>query len=261
MAGEDRLTTPEQVRACVGHSGPIEPRRGTRYVHGLDVGLVNDRTVLTIAHSERRPEGVVVVVDHQQVWQGSKAKPVDLGDVETYCREAVRQYRGKLIVDPWQSVHVSQRLRSHGIRVEPFTFSSASVGRLALTLYRLLRDRLLDLPDDADLVDELSSVILRETQPGNYRIDHASGSHDDRVISLALVAQSLASKATGRTVLHVAEGELPPMRLTHRSKPSPKDIPPRIVTDGRRPVPPHGYRKRVGPFVIDSRFYTPPRSR
>ena len=48
VAGEDRLTTPEQVAACIGHSGTIAPRRGIRYVHGLDVGLVNDRTVLTI---------------------------------------------------------------------------------------------------------------------------------------------------------------------------------------------------------------------
>ncbi len=80
---------------------------------------------------------------------------------------------------------------------EQFTFSSASVGRLALTLYRLLRDRGLDLPDDDELVAELSSVVLRESQPGNYRIDTTGHGHDDRVISLALVAQHLASQSSG----------------------------------------------------------------
>ena len=66
-----------------------------------------------------------------------------------------------------------------------------------MTLYRLLRDRLLDLPDDDELSAELSSVVLRESQPGNYRIDTTGTGHDDRVISLALVAQNLASQSSG----------------------------------------------------------------
>jgi hypothetical protein len=72
VAEEDRLTTPEQVRACVGHIAVLPPRPGVRYVHGLDVGLVNDRTALTIAHRERRGDVEIVVVDHQEVWQGPK---------------------------------------------------------------------------------------------------------------------------------------------------------------------------------------------
>jgi phage FluMu gp28-like protein len=95
-------------------------------------------------------------------------------------------------------VHLAQRLRADGISVEEFTFSSQSVGRLAVTLYRLLADRLLLLPADQDLVDELVNVRLRETAPGVYRIDHDEGRHDDRVISLALVAHRLAEQPAGR---------------------------------------------------------------
>jgi hypothetical protein len=72
------------------------------------------------------------------------------------------------------------------------------VGRLAVTLYRLLADRLLLLPADQDLVDELVNVRLRETAPGVYRIDHDEGRHDDRVVSLALVAHRLAEQPAGR---------------------------------------------------------------
>jgi hypothetical protein len=50
------------------------------------------------------------------------------------------------------------------------------------------------LPDDQDLVDELVNVRLRETAPGQYRIDHDADKHDDRVISLALVAHRLAER-------------------------------------------------------------------
>ena len=87
VAGEDRLTSPEQVRSCIGHNGVLPPRRGVRYVHGLDIGLVNDRTVLTVGHAEKRDGAVLVVVDHQEVWQGSKANPVDLNEVESFVRK------------------------------------------------------------------------------------------------------------------------------------------------------------------------------
>jgi hypothetical protein len=100
------------------------------------------------------------------------------------------------VVDPYQAVHLAQRLRADGIRVEEFTFSSQSVGRLAVTLFRLLRDRLLVLPADEALADELVNARLRETAPGVYRIDHDADRHDDRVISLALVAHRLAERPT-----------------------------------------------------------------
>jgi hypothetical protein len=65
-------------------------------------------------------------------------------------------------------------------------------------LYRLLRDHLLDLPDDEDLVDELATVRLDETAPGVYRVDHEQGSHDDRVSSLGLVAHELLTGSIRR---------------------------------------------------------------
>ena len=40
-----------------------------------------------------------------------------------------------------------------------------------------------------------ANVRLVETAPGSYRIDHDSGQHDDRVISLALAAQRLLATA------------------------------------------------------------------
>ena len=60
-------------------------------------------------------------------------------------------------------------------------------------LYRLLRDHLLDIPDDEDLVDELATVRLEERAPGVYRVDHEDGRHGDRVASLGLVAHKLLS--------------------------------------------------------------------
>jgi hypothetical protein len=193
-AGEDRLADRDDVASCVGDHNVLARRPGFRCVTGLDVGLTNDRCVATVAHRD----GNRVVVDRQQVWAGTKAAPVNLTVVEEWLRQAHRDYGGPVVADPYQAVHLAQRLRAGAIRVEEFAFSSQSVGRLAVTLFRLIKDRQLLLPADDALVDELVNARLRETSPGVFRIDHDAAGHDDRVISLALAAQRLVSRPAGQ---------------------------------------------------------------
>lgn len=200
VAPEDRLTTLDDVRACVTPgASTLPPVKGFRYVMGLDIGLKNDRTVLSVGHLDtEEPEGQVVL-DRQVVWAGSRANPVQLAEVEAVVLEAHQAYnRAPLLVDPWQAAQMTQRLRRAGVKVVEVTFSPQQIGRMATVLFRLLRDRLLDLPDDDDLVAELAAVRLVEKSPGAYRIDHDSGKHDDRVISLALVAQHLVEIGVSR---------------------------------------------------------------
>lgn len=192
-APEDRLTTIDAVRDCVGHAGVLPPAKGVDYVVSLDVGLTNDRTVVAVGHLRRRDDGShVVVVDRLEVRQGRKGAEVNLGEVEDLIVELSGLYGGaRVVFDPYQAVHIAQGLRHRRVKANPFTFSASSVGRLGLMLYRLLRDRLLDLPDDDELLDELASVRLRETTPGSYRLDHDSGKHDDRAVAIALLAHEL----------------------------------------------------------------------
>jgi hypothetical protein len=75
--------------------------------------------------------------------------------------------------------------------VDEFVFSQQSVGRLALTLHNLIKEHALAIPDDAELIEELSNVRLKETAPGVYRLDHDPDKHDDRAVALALAAQWL----------------------------------------------------------------------
>ena len=197
-AADDRITTLDDIRECVTLEGSQLPKQHKRYVIGLDVGLKRDRTVATVCHIEREADSSTVVLDRQQMWAGSRSNPVKLEDVEAWLLEASRSYnRATIVFDPWQAQHLAQNLRSRRVRVEEFPFSASSVGRLAVTLHRLLRDHQLALYDDPDLLDELANVRLVETAPGSYRIDHDSGQHDDRVISLALAAQRLVA-TTGK---------------------------------------------------------------
>ncbi len=175
---------------AVKGSGPQLPQPGTKYVVGLDIGLKHDRTVATVCHLEDK----TVVVDRQETWQGTRNNPVRLEDVEAWLYETVRAYsRASVVCDPWQAAHLTQNLRNRRVRIQEFPFSAQSVGRLAITLYRLLRDHQVALPDDPDLIDELVNVKLVDPAPSSYRIDHDASAHDDRVISLALAAHRLVT--------------------------------------------------------------------
>lgn len=216
-AADDRLTSVEDLRRCVTLDGPLPAQPGVQYVIGLDLGLKSDRTVMSVCHAEPvvsgraveqerlnrlraargmasqrvTPAAVRVVLDRQLVWQGSRARPVTLEEVEEAVAEASVSYGARVVADPWQMTGMAQRLRARRVQVEEFTFSSASVGRLAATLYQLLRDGLLALPDDEELLEELANVRLVENSPGVIRMDHDAGRHDDRAVSLALAAHAL----------------------------------------------------------------------
>jgi hypothetical protein len=192
-ASEDKLTTVDAIDRCVARgAGTLDPVPGIRYVVSLDVGLTNDATVACVAHLDRDGAEATVVLDRIERWRGRKGSPVDLGTVEDAVEGLSATYNGaRVVVDPYQAVHLAQGLRRRGVQVREFTFSQASTGRLGLLLYRLLRDARLDLPDDPDLIAELASVRLRENGPGSYRLDHERGQHDDQAVALALAAHEL----------------------------------------------------------------------
>jgi len=204
-AAEDRLVSPDDLAAAATLDGPLAARPGVRYVAGVDLGARNDASVVAVAHQETtrvaRPgeapalASARVVVDHLRRWAPRPSSPVPLDDVEAFLVEAARVYPGlRVRLDPWQALGMAQRLRARGIPTEEFTYSSASVGRLAQTLFRLLRDRQIDLPRDPELLDELEHVRLVE-RSGLPRMDHDAGRHDDQAQALALAATALLERA------------------------------------------------------------------
>jgi len=155
-------------------------------------------TVIPAGQVEPTTTGARIVLDRLEVWQGTRDRPVQLSDVEAWIREASRAYLGAaVVVDPWQAVGMAQRLRTRGVRVVEFTFSSASVGRVASVLHRLLHDHAISLPADEALLDELAHVRLRETAPGVVRLAHDSDRRDDRAVAVSMAAATLLEWPVG----------------------------------------------------------------
>ena len=139
-----------------------DPRAGIQYVVTLDVGLTNDACVACVAHAElcNDEHGAPkhVVVDRIVSWQGSAraGKPTE---VEAWIAEASRHYNNAAVhADPFQAVGLLQRLRQRGARAEQFNFTSTSVGRVGGSLHLALRNRLLWIPKDEDLLARVGPV-------------------------------------------------------------------------------------------------------
>ncbi len=106
---EDRLTSPEDLAACVTLDGPQPHDPRHRYVIGLDLGLKKDRTVLAVCHAERMSGPPLVVLDRPHVLAGTRERPVSLADIEMVAHKAATIFGAPIRLDPWQAVGLAQR--------------------------------------------------------------------------------------------------------------------------------------------------------
>jgi hypothetical protein len=196
---DDALTTEGDVQACVTHPEPLPPRAGVRYCLSVDVGTRRDRTAVAVAHTEPSPAGRRVVVDRVLRWQGTRLRPVQLGEVEAALLRLHREYHGApLVFDFHQAAQLTERLRAAGVRCLEYPFTVAGVNRLARVLHGALRDRAIGLPDDPELLAELREVRIVATGPGTVKLDNPPGTHDDQAVAVALAAAQLLERPTSR---------------------------------------------------------------
>jgi hypothetical protein len=81
------------------------------------------------------------------------------------------------------------------VRCEQFPFTTTSTGRIGQALHLALRNHLLWLPNDEELLSELGRVRLRETGIGQARLDHDNGDHDDQAVAIAIIVAKLIANA------------------------------------------------------------------
>jgi phage terminase large subunit-like protein len=211
-APEDRLTNVDDVHACVTLSGPQDPIPGQKYVIGVDLSMVKDRTAVSVMHAERStdPDGHDVVqrfvLDRLEVWKPSKANPIDFGAVEAWIVHAAQQYRAHVYADPYQAAAMVQRIKAQGVPIDVVNFTPQSNNRMAVALHTTIRDHRLAIPDDEELIDELVNMRLVETSPNQFKLDHDPDKHNDRGVALSLAVMTLATTPSGRPEIVFAAG-------------------------------------------------------
>jgi len=194
---ENVLVSRDAVLACRRAEGALDPVRGASYVHGVDLSVVSDYTVVTTAHVRADGDRRIVVLDRLACWKPTRKSPVPMDEVESYIVAVAKRFPGKVFLDPFQAAGLSQSLRRQGLAATDAKMTQAGNSNRAMILHRLLRDRLLEIPgDDAELVDELASLAFTESSPGLYKLAStgSGGGHHDRATALSICAEALLQR-------------------------------------------------------------------
>jgi hypothetical protein len=201
VEAEDHLVTAENLARCVTLTGawPLKPASNTRYVIGVDVGLKNDWTAIAVAHTETRDRERHVVLDELVTFKPTRGKQVRVSTVEKRVEELAEKFMNAAVFfDENQATGMIQNLRAKGVRVEAVPFTARSNDKMATLLHTSLRDGLIDLPDVAELLDELLTVRVVETSHGLLSIDTRPDLHDDMTDALGVVVMRLLERPESR---------------------------------------------------------------
>jgi phage terminase large subunit-like protein len=187
VQGENSFISKEELYQCVDHilKPQLTGRENLKYYLAIDLGLVRDRTVLTICHKD--PDDNFIYLDYIKTYKGTKKSPVLVSEVEKDILWANENFNIiKSLADFWQMAGTVQRLKSK-IRIENISFSSAYIQKISQNLFYLFHNNLIRIFPHKDLETELLNLNC-EAKSYGWRIDHKSGQFSDHVISLGMAA-------------------------------------------------------------------------
>lgn len=205
VQGENAFINKAEVEACKDYAlkPQLNGRDNLKYYLAVDLGLVRDRTVLTICHKDKKDN--LIYLDYIKTYQGNKKNPVLISDIENDIIWANNNFNiRKNIFDIWQMKSSAQRLQNNGIKVEEFTFTSSTIQKLSQNLYYIFHNGLIRIFPYKMLEDELLSLNAEEKSYG-WRIDHKSGGFSDHVISLGMSSMFAIQDERGSAGVLISE--------------------------------------------------------
>jgi phage terminase large subunit-like protein len=196
---ENAFTSAAEVDAAMSHGWTQQHvgERGRTYEGFVDLGLVNDPTVIALGHAE---DGLVFI-DLISTLQGSRAKPVQLADVETVVKQLserfqVRRWR----IESWQGVAAVQSLQRLGLPVELFAPTAKAHAEEWPVLAQRLSSRTIILPKHERLREELLNLTV-DLGPQGVRVIDRGRVHQDHCVAVREVCAALT------TARHLASPE------------------------------------------------------
>jgi len=157
-----------------------------RYVMGVDLGKHEDFTVLTVIDKYNNN---VVYFD--------RFKKIEYPFQKARIKATAERYRNARIVIDSTTVGepIQEDLARQGLFVDDFKFTRKSKKELVEKLSIFIEQKLVWIPPQEELVDELKAFGYRLTDAGNVVYAAPQGIHDDCVDSLALAVWGLVGKA------------------------------------------------------------------
>lgn len=163
------------------------------YVLAGDIGLTNDRSVLTMFHDESTylPDGSVrkhYVQDFCLTWIPDKKenRKVDINNIEYIIKKIIFQYKVpvvKIVFDHFASSQLLDELANNGIVSQQFTLRAENF----VNFKNLLYTGCIDLIKDSEVEQEMKRLV--NGQRGLP--DHPQNEHDDRFRAICLAVNDL----------------------------------------------------------------------
>ena len=178
------------------------------YVLAGDIGLTNDRSVITMFHDESiyLPDGSVrkhYVQDFCLTWIPNKKenKKVDINNIEYIIKKIIFEYKipvVKIIFDHFSSSQLLDELANNGIISQQFTLRAENF----VNFKNLLYTGCIDLIKDSEVEQEMKRLVN-----GNRGLpDHPANEHDDRFRAICLAINDLDGAGGKDSVVVTEDG-------------------------------------------------------
>ena len=188
----------ETLEQCVIKSCTERPPvTDATYAAAVDPAFKGDDFALAIAH--RVPDGPIIL-DYTATWTGTREEPLGY---EWVCGEIARilkRYGVNTVVgDQHCAAIIQQEFSKLGIGYREITFGAGTRLDLFGNLKYLLMQNKIQILDKPELLRQLRSLEVHQTNRGNVEIRSAYDVKDDLAVTVALVAFQLSKIEVGPT--------------------------------------------------------------
>ncbi len=195
---EPRRRYPSAIRAAqdLGMFDDVEPARPSLLASPYESADGQPTKFRTVAGTG------VMKLCAMKTWKPTDAGPVKLGHVEHELIRLHERYRPSIIAcDPWQAVHLIERLQLRGLACEPVNFTGRALQSMATCVLDAVRQRRLELFLHEQLRRDLERCRLVERSYG-FRLEFArdASGHGDCGTALMLAIHACRKLRTALTV-------------------------------------------------------------
>jgi hypothetical protein len=184
---------------------------GHPYCMGVDLGKVEDFTVITVIDK---------LTNEVVYWD--RFNKIDYPFQKKRILEVAKRYNARVLIDATGGIagSIKDDLERDGAMIDSFklyTYDSerSSKKELVEKLSIYIQNKMLKIPNNPVLIDELESYGYQLTEKGNVQYSAPSGQHDDAVISLALAVWMLQGKPI---IVNPIQHEIQQIRVQEKKK-------------------------------------------
>lgn len=170
-----------------------EPQNGESYYAGIDIGLVNDATVLSIIDSEGN------VIKYYRWQEIESPKLIN----EIIRINNIWKFNNIMIENNNQGLPIYQELKTKIFNISQFNTNSKTKPEIINRLVHLFNMKEIKIIKDDYLKIEFESFIFKQNDSGNIKFLAENGFHDDCVMSIAIARYCYENKLPKKTPFYI----------------------------------------------------------